>query len=64
MRFQRQEAQMRRQGDGAETPVTSFIMELECPASVDHLEILLPTGDTLFELHNLRHLGRDLGRRA
>jgi hypothetical protein len=64
MRFERKETTMRRQSDGAEAPVTNFIMELECPASVDHLEILLPAGDTLFELHNLRHLGRDLGRRA
>lgn len=51
-------------GSGEQVAVTNFLMEIDCPANVDQLDLTLPNGDVLFELRNLRHLGRDLGRRG
>jgi hypothetical protein len=40
------------------------LLEIECPPAVERLTIVLPGGETLFEMNNLRYLGRDLGRRT
>lgn len=63
LRAAAQPARMQR-ADGTEVTVTNFLMEIDCPPSVDRLDLLLPGGELLFELHNLRHLGRDLGRKG
>jgi hypothetical protein len=64
LRFQRQDARMRRESEDTAVPVTNFLLEVECPSNVDRLDLMLASGETLIELRNLRHLGRDLGRRA
>lgn len=64
LRFHKQDALMHDRDKTTELPVTNFLVEIECPRTVERLTIVLPSGETLLELNNLRHLGRDLGRRA
>lgn len=63
LRFVKQEAAMRSR-DGAQMPATNFLIEIECPPAIERLDIMLPGGESLFELRSLRHYGRDLGRPA
>ena len=58
------DARMQDSEGSATLPVTQFLLEIECPPAVERLTIVLPGGETLFEMNNLRYLGRDLGRRT